>query len=252
MKLYNDLAKYYFSIESNHRNLTDDISLILYLLKDYGNSPSLLDLGCGTGEHLNELSKHGIKCLGIDNSEEMLKIARERFPGNIEFINADISEIQFSNQFDAVISMFGSFDYILYDADIKKALGNIWNALKTGGTALLEVWNSIPIKKIGEKKPNRISTTKFENMIIERDRGFNILNYPEKTLVEVNYRYFMKSDNKTKTLRDKHLMRAYSVDEISDFVTGNGFTIKNIYSNALKDTYDENSNKLYVHFQKNQ
>ncbi len=58
MKLYDELAEYYYAIENNHRNIRDDISLILSVMKDHHN-PSLLDLGCGTGEHISELSRRG-------------------------------------------------------------------------------------------------------------------------------------------------------------------------------------------------
>ncbi|HON15751.1 MAG TPA: hypothetical protein PLA51_04660 [Spirochaetota bacterium] len=52
MKLYKELAEYYFAIESNHRNIVFDIQFINSYLSKYQN-PSVLDIGCGTGEHLD-------------------------------------------------------------------------------------------------------------------------------------------------------------------------------------------------------
>jgi ubiquinone/menaquinone biosynthesis C-methylase UbiE len=46
-----------------------------------------LDLGCGTGNYLAELAARGYTMIGLDLSEGMLRIAREKSP-NSEFINA--------------------------------------------------------------------------------------------------------------------------------------------------------------------
>ena len=184
MKLYHELAEYYFSIESSHRNIKNDISLIRSLIRDR-KSPSILDLGCGTGEHLNLLSRYGIKCIGIDNSEDMLKIARKRFRGNIEFIKMDITEFDYYDEFDVIISLFGSINYLIEDSKFHKALWNTWKALKPDGIGLFEIWNSIPIQNIKEKNISPISTTKYNDTFIERERGYHLISNIGKTIAEV-------------------------------------------------------------------
>ena len=105
MKLYKELSEYYFAIESEHRNVADDINLVRSYLGNYLN-PSILDLGCGTGEHLNILSKDCSACTGIDSSIEMLNIAKQRFPGKIHFIRKNFRNFDFYNEFDVVISLW--------------------------------------------------------------------------------------------------------------------------------------------------
>ena len=49
------------------------------LLKSYGVKDGLvLDLGCGTGALTELLAKKGYDMIGVDNSLEMLEIAREK------------------------------------------------------------------------------------------------------------------------------------------------------------------------------
>ncbi|MCU0822078.1 MAG: class I SAM-dependent methyltransferase [Spirochaetes bacterium] len=246
MKLYHELAEYYYSLEEQHRNIDDDISLIKSLVA-YKKNPSLLDLGCGTGEHLSRLSRIGIKCTGIDTSASMLRIAKLRFPDSIEFQNQDMRFISYNKKFDIIICLFGSFNYITEDSDINNVFKNTWNALKPDGIGLFEIWNSIPILKIKEKPVSRVSRIDYGGKEIERERGFKLLNNLNKTLVEVNYNYII---SKKETIKDRHIMRAYKKDEIADFIINNDFRICNFYANTLGEPYSPTSNAIVIRFQK--
>jgi len=246
MKLYHELAYYYFAIEDNHRDINNDINLIRSLLPDRKDT-RLLDLGCGTGEHLSLLSKYGINCYGLDNSDDMLSIARKRFPQQIIFVKGDIADFDFYNDFDMVTSLFGSMNYLLSDETVDKAFWNIWRALKDEGTALLEIWNSEPLLQINHKDISRVSTTAFEGMRIDRERGFRMLNDPHgRTLVEVNYRYSLHNSGQSRVITDQHVMRAFKLEEIRPFIMDNGFTIRSIYASTLKEPFQQMSNKMLL------
>jgi SAM-dependent methyltransferase len=204
MKLYHELAESYFAIENNHRDIHHDVSFIAALLRGRKHA-MLLDLGCGTGEHLALLAQEGIRCTGIDISEDMVAAARTRFP-RIEFALSDMSDIEYENTFDIVISLFGSFNYLINDADIESMLLKIRKALKVGGLGVLEIWNSPPILKIKEKGIGPVSMTNHSGAMIKRERGFKLRNDPFKTVVEVNYQYTIDGSGGHKTVRDRHIM----------------------------------------------
>ncbi len=249
MKLYNELAEYYFAIESNHRDINNDILFI----RSYANGTeqqALLDLGCGTGEHLNMLKKFGFKCTGIDNSPKMLEIARERFPSGIKFLNTNFKRFDFYNEFDIVTSMFGSMVYLLQDSDVDNFFWNTWRAMKNHATGIFEVWNSIPVRMIKNKPMSHISTTHYGAYIIERERGFMIKDDPKKTIAEVNYRYRLHSPGNSITYEDTHIMRAFTLDEILGFLRNNGLKMINVFANSSREPFNENSNKMLVVFEK--
>lgn len=246
MKLYHELAEYYFSIENHHRNIQDDISLITLLMRGV-ESPSILDLGCGTGEHLHLLKRAGFQCTGIDSSPDMLKIAGVRFPGSARFIRDNMTSFDFFEEFDIITCFFGSFNYLTDNTDVDKVFWNTWRAMRPGGTALFEIWHSIPVVKIEEKPLHHVSTTNFDGTVIKRERGFKLLDYPDRTMVEVNYNYTL-SDKRV--LKDRHIMRAFTKEEIERFIVQNGFTIRNFYANTKRELYKETSNRILVHFVK--
>lgn len=249
MKLYKDLAEYYFSIESNHRNIRDDILLIRSVMGARKN-PLVLDIGCGTGEHINLMNNEGYRCFGIDSSESMLNIARLRFPGSATFLHKDMTEFDFFDEFDLATCLFGTFNYLIDDDDVDKVLWNTWRALKNDGVGLFEIWNALPVQKIREKELAKVSTSLYEGTRITRERGFHILDEPQKTVVQVNYSYTIEKSGETSKITDRHVMRAYRKDEIESFFKNNGFKIINIYSNPQRELYNDTSNKMLFHIKK--
>ena len=246
MKLYHQLAEYYFAIENNNRNIFHDIELIRSQVSDIKH-PKLLDLGCGTGEHLSHLVKSDFICTGIDSSDDMIHIARTRFPEKIEFVRADMRDIKYNEEFDIVISLFGSMNYLIEDTDIDRVFRNIHSALKKKSVALLEIWNSYPVSLIGKKPVSKVSVTRYSGTTIERERGFSLMdNEAKKTIVEVNYRYVLKKNRAKNIFTDKHIMRPFTPEEINRFIANNGFKIKAIYSNSLKDSFENISNRMFL------
>lgn len=249
MKLYKELAEYYFAIEANHRNILYDTHLISTHLKKY-IEPSVLDLGCGTGEHLNSIKQFGVKkCVGIDNSPEMLAIARERYPEGIRFLNMNFRSFDFYQEFDLVISLFGSIAYITNERDVDTFFWNTWRALKPGGTGIFEIWNSVPVKKIRSKPLSHVSKTTYQDVIIERERGFELID-ESKSISEVTYRYRVHSRKGSLTYNDIHTMRAFTLDEVKKFIRDNGLILKEVYANSKREPFNENSNKMLIIFQK--
>ena len=102
----------------------------------------------------------------------MIVVAGRRYQNDVEFHTKDMKDIDFYNEFDAVISLFGSINYLKDDSDIELLLWNIWRAMKSDGCGLIELWNSVPIRKIKEKKISPVSTTVYEDTTITPRKGF--------------------------------------------------------------------------------
>ncbi|WMM26340.1 class I SAM-dependent methyltransferase [Tissierella sp. MB52-C2] len=82
----------------------------------------VLDLGCGFGWHCQYAIEHGARTVtGVDISEKMLTVAKEKTNKNISYICRPIEDISFNeNSFDIVISSL-AFHYIKsFEEIIKK------------------------------------------------------------------------------------------------------------------------------------
>lgn len=81
--------------------------VLLGLLGDPAGA--LIDVGCGTGSYAAALGERGWDVTGVDISEDMLRLARER---GVRTVRADATSLPFADgSFDAAISVFTNTDF---------------------------------------------------------------------------------------------------------------------------------------------
>lgn len=94
-----------------NREFGNDMSDKKYIdqfLKEVGKG-TILDVGCGVGNLTKYIQDNGFEVLGIDLSNKMLEIAKERFP-DVSFQIMDMTEIKFpKNSFDALFVAYSLF-----------------------------------------------------------------------------------------------------------------------------------------------
>src|SRR6266567_590223 len=91
--MYRQLANYYDEIYyfKNYQKETDKIETIIQRhKKSSGNK--LLDVACGTGNHIQYLKQH-YSVEGLDSSPEMLRIARKKHP-EVVFHRGDMTSFK--------------------------------------------------------------------------------------------------------------------------------------------------------------
>lgn len=99
----------------------------------------VLDVGSGTGHHVNALASEDIKVIGIDKSEEMVIKAKKNYPA-LEFHREDVlNRAAFSG---STFTHITCFNYTIYYFDNKrKFFENCYYWLKPGGCVILNLVN---------------------------------------------------------------------------------------------------------------
>ncbi len=105
----------------------------------------VLEIGCGTGDLLNAVKPfYGV---GIDYSERMIEIAKDRFPG-LHFYIDDIEDLSLTETFDYIIlsDLIGSL------WDIQLALKNVKTLCHSKTRIIISYYNFLwePVLKMGE------------------------------------------------------------------------------------------------------
>jgi trans-aconitate methyltransferase len=113
---------------------------LILKLKLKGNE-RVLDIGCGDGKVTAEIASFvpDGSVLGIDNSEEMIKLSQSKYPidafTNLRFQKQDASSLPFNNEFDVIFSN-ATLHWII---DHNPVLQGISASLKDGGKILLQM-----------------------------------------------------------------------------------------------------------------
>lgn len=105
---------------------------------------SILDLGCGQGRISIPLANEGYKIVGLDASPALLDAAVKRAKegkSKVKFINEDMRNLSFENEFDVIINMGTAFGYIESSDEEKEILSKVFSALKPNGVFIQETEN---------------------------------------------------------------------------------------------------------------
>jgi trans-aconitate methyltransferase len=137
----------------------------------------VLDLGCGMGEPIIPylLSKDLI-ITGVDGSEELLKIVRDRFP-QVELIFSDMRNLKLNRKFDLIIAWHSFFHLLQED---QRAMFNVFVdhlnlngvLLFTSGEEAGEVWS-----ENGGEELYHASLSIAEYKDILKEKGFTLIDH---------------------------------------------------------------------------
>ncbi len=115
--------------------LTEDVDYksrteyILSLFEEYDKKPTLmLDLCCGTGSFSNEFSKKGISVIGVDISEDMLSVAREKSAlenQDVLYLCQNAAELDLYGTVDGAVCLMDSLNHITDYGEFCKVLKKV-------------------------------------------------------------------------------------------------------------------------------
>lgn len=103
----------------------------------FPRAETLLDVGCGTGQHLAEFERLGFACRGVDADLKMVTIARSRCP-EIRIEPADMTTLDLGARFDVVTCLFGTSGYARTAERLRTTVGRLALHLAPAGVLLVE------------------------------------------------------------------------------------------------------------------
>ena len=223
MSTFKYYAEYYNLLYAN-KDYAEETNFIDKIIKK--NAPSaktILNIGCGTGNHDFLLAKLGYCITGVDLSEDMLKVANQNRNGkknsidNPFFIKGDIRDIKLDKQFDVITALFHVVSYLPTNQDVSRAFKTVKEHLKPGGIFIFDVWYGPAVLAC---KPE-VRFKRMENEKISVSRVAEPVIYPEANIVDVNYTVFVKEKSTAsyEEFKETHKMRYFFTPELNNFLT---------------------------------
>jgi dTDP-3-amino-3,4,6-trideoxy-alpha-D-glucopyranose N,N-dimethyltransferase len=134
---YRRSAEYYDAIYA-WKDYAAESRAIERLIRRYGRRPSrtLLDVACGTGNHLVHLRRK-FEVAGVDANAEMVRAARRKLPG-VSITRGRMESLRLGRTFDVVTCLFSAVGYVRDVAELRRTLARFAAHLNPGGIAIVE------------------------------------------------------------------------------------------------------------------
>jgi SAM-dependent methyltransferase len=187
---------------------------------------SVLDLGCGTGNHAIPLARRGYRVVGVDRSAGMLERARhkatEKIGNESEFVLGDLRELQLGRSFDACIVMFAVLGYQTTNRDVAAALDTVRRHLEPNGILAFDVWNGAAVLTVGPTERTR-TVPDGAHRLIRSSSG--TLDLPRHLChVHINQR-LVAGDRVVSETEETHAMRYFFPLELELLLDHAGFDV---------------------------
>jgi SAM-dependent methyltransferase len=207
----------------------EESQLIERLLQTYGNGPTrtVLDLGCGTGNHALPLAQRGYEVVGVDRSAAMLERARQKavsgqINGKAKFYQDDICSFQMERSFDAALMMFAVLGYQLKNQEVLAALRTARKHLVPGGLFIFDVWYGPAVLREGPSERVKVIPTDRGEILRVASGKLAI----ERHLCQVSYRLWRLEEKRVVgQTEETHLMRYFFPLELDLFLECSGFVL---------------------------
>lgn len=107
---------------------------------------SVLDLGCGTGEHVAFFAEQGARAVGLDSSPSMLERAREHErAGRGRFVEGDLRDapaaLKDEEPFGLALCLGNVLPHLRTEDDLRAFAGSTAEVLRPGGRLLAQILN---------------------------------------------------------------------------------------------------------------
>lgn len=243
--IFDQYARYY-DIFYQNKSYRKEVLYLDRLFRKYrkARTRTVLDVGCGTANHMIPLLEHGYRVTGVDASREMLKIAKgklDREGLKAELINDSSQTFAINRKFDAVVCLFSVINYAAANGDLTKTLKNICDHMKKGALFIVDFWNAHAVT--GHYRPVKRKNFRKNGMDVERRSLTKI--YPSRQRCEVNYACTLKQNGRVvRRVKEKHVLKYFSLEEMADRLGKAGLKVVDMHpflgpgKKIRKDSWD--------------
>lgn len=211
------------------------------LFKTHGKTPKLLlDLACGTGEFSNAFAKKGIEVIGVDMSEDMLAVAREKTADNgldILYLCQKAEELDLYGTVDGAICCLDSLNHITDIKNLTKAIKKVSLFLEEGSLFIFDLNTEYKHKNI---LGNNTFVMDEEDVYCVWQNRFD-----EKRLVtQITLDFFNFNGENYIRSSETFKERVYTKEQIEEILTKAGLEIQALYDDLSMCAPKEESQRI--------
>lgn len=207
-----------------------EVQLVLDEAAALGITPrNVIDLACGTGRHLAEMSRRGLYVHGNDISPSMIALAARRlraadptrFRLTTEPMQTVMARPPNGEGFDLATIYYTAMGYVVSPEELHRLFCNLGRLVAPGGLLYADVWSAQ--KMVREFSPRRERCAENAKWMVRRMS--DVTHVPEANALRVAFGIGVtnKETGETRQFDESHLVRYYSVPEVTNLLLAHGF-----------------------------
>ena len=214
-------------------------------LEDYGITEGrICELGCGTGIITEKFAKAGYDMIGLDQSVDMLALAREKQEKtgtSILYLNQSMEKMELDGPVDVFLSVCDSMNYLLHDEDMIALFHKIHEYLKSGGYFIFDLKTAYCYRNV-------IGNQTWVEQDDEVSYIWENYFYEEQDINEYMLTIFQKQPDSElyQRVEEAHYQRAYSLACLQQMIENAGLTLVASFDEDMRSPVQPNSERIYV------
>lgn len=217
-----------------HRDEAEAVRAVRLYLEAAPPAGPVLDLACGGGRHLRELSVAGVEAVGLDLSRVLLAEARRASP-TVRVVRADMRRLPFRNEaFGGLTSFFTSFGYFPSRAEDRSVVREVRRVLVRGGRFMLDFFNADRVRE---------SLVPRDERRIGRRRVVQTRDIVGDTVVK-RIRVCEGTDGEERRFEER--VRLYGPAELGTMLEAEGLRVDERYGDYGGDPFDAAAERLIL------
>ena len=237
------VARTYDSVYAVLRDSSGDSAFYRSMAEETGGP--LLELGCGTGRVLLDSAETGLECVGLDASNEMLDVLREKSPpDNVSLMQGRIEDFDLGfGRFRLITAPFRAMQHLLDPESQLVALRNIHRHLASGGTFVFDVFDPNLAATAVEEEPEILDAS-FEYQGNEMRRYVSVVRDLSTQVMTLTCRF--EGENADLVGSARFRMRWYYRYEIEHLLARAGFTNVTFFRDFVRTPWSSGNEIVVV------
>ncbi len=218
------MAAIYDAMYQTFVNYDEEYAFYNNLIQEYKASTTL-EIGSGTGNLAKRFSENNQNYQGLDYSDDMIAIAKERNK-NSSFTQGDMRDFKLDKTFDSILITGRSTSYLITNDDVNRTFDSIYKNLNENGILIFDFIDANRFIPFTKENPIIIHEAEYENVQYIRESHWDTNNALENFMLEWTAKYYAVANGEKKSIEnDFSTVRVFTLNEIELFLYLNNFKI---------------------------